>query len=119
MEEGAEIEYFDPRDEIVRLEARIDELAAKIENCRKFILASRVSIAFGGLLLLAGMAGLVRLDPAVMTAAIVAVLGGIVLLGSNRSTAQEAAAELDSVEARRTVLIGQIDLRVVSQSQKS
>ena len=114
MEEGAEIEDIDPRDEIVRLEARIEELAAKIENCRKFILASRASIALGGLLLLAGMAGVVRLDPAVMTAAIVAVLGGIVLLGSNRSTAKEAAAELDSVEARRAVLIGQIDLRVVS-----
>ena len=35
----------DPHDEIVRLEAHIEELAAKIENCRKFILASRIAMA--------------------------------------------------------------------------
>jgi hypothetical protein len=29
--------------EIVRLEALIEELAAKVENCRKFILASRIA----------------------------------------------------------------------------
>jgi hypothetical protein len=31
----------DPHDEVVRLEALIEELTAKIESCRKFILASR------------------------------------------------------------------------------
>ena len=39
----------DPRDEIVRLEAHIEELAAKIESCRKFILASRIVVAGGGI----------------------------------------------------------------------
>jgi hypothetical protein len=34
----------DPRGETVRLQERIEELAAKIENCRKFILASRIAI---------------------------------------------------------------------------
>jgi hypothetical protein len=34
----------DPHDEIVHLEAHIEELAAKIESCRKFILASRIAI---------------------------------------------------------------------------
>ena len=29
----------DPHDEIVRLEAQIDELGDKLESCRKFILA--------------------------------------------------------------------------------
>ena len=43
----------DPRDEIVRLEAHIEELAAKIEICRKFILASRIAIAGGGIALAA------------------------------------------------------------------
>jgi hypothetical protein len=33
----------DPHDEVVRLEALIEELADKVENCRKFILASRIS----------------------------------------------------------------------------
>ena len=115
MGEDTEIEHADPRVEIVRLEARIEELAAKIENCRKFVVASRASVAVGGLLLLAGMVGAITLDPTVLTAAIVAALGGFVVLGSNRSTAKEATAQLVAVEARRAVLIGQIDLRNVSE----
>ena len=47
-------ENGDPHEEIVRLEEHIEELAAKIESCRKFILASRIAVASGGLLL-AGM----------------------------------------------------------------
>jgi hypothetical protein len=116
MEEGTEIEDVDPRDEIERLEARIEELAGVIENCRKFILVSRASVALGSLLLLAGMVGAIRFDPVVLTTAIVAVLGGIVMLGSNRSTSKEATTQLVATEARRAVLIGQIDLRVVPQS---
>jgi hypothetical protein len=118
MEEGNEIELTDPRDEIVRLEAHIEALAAIIENCRKFILASRASVALGGLLLLAGMVGVISLDPALLTAAIVAVIGGIVLLGSNSSTAKEAAAEMVDAEARRAELIGHIDLRVIRDGVK-
>jgi hypothetical protein len=43
------------------------------------------------------------------------VLGGIVLSGSNRSTTQQVEAELAEAEAERAALIGQIDLRVVSE----
>ena len=39
----------DPHEEIVRLEEHIEELAAKLESCRKFILASRVAVAGGAL----------------------------------------------------------------------
>ncbi|MGC2461137.1 MAG: hypothetical protein WA446_09230 [Steroidobacteraceae bacterium] len=39
----------DPRDEIVRLEEHIEELAAKIESCRKFIVASRIAMTGGGI----------------------------------------------------------------------
>ena len=39
----------DPHEEIVRLEENIEELAAKLESCRKFILASRVAVAGGAL----------------------------------------------------------------------
>jgi hypothetical protein len=50
-----------------------------------------------------------------MLGAIAALLGGFVGWGSNRSTAQEAAAELAAAEADRKALIGSIDLHVVSQ----
>ena len=104
----------DPRDEIVRLEAQIDELAARIENCRKFILAGRVAVAGGGVVLIAMLVGAIQFDPALIAVAVTAVLGGIVAAGSNHSTAKEAMHELTAAEAKRTALIGQIELRLVS-----
>ncbi len=107
MDEG------DPREEIERLEARIEQFGAKIESCRKFAVASRVAIGMGGVLLLAGLLGAFRFNAAIMTTAIAAVLGGIVLSGSNRSTANEASDQLAEAEARRAALIGLIELHVV------
>jgi hypothetical protein len=40
-------------------------------------------------------------------------LGGVVTLGSNNSTAKEAAAQLAAAEAERAELIGSIKLSVV------
>jgi len=105
----------DPHHEIERLEAQIDELAARLASCRKFILVSRIAIVAGAALLVALPLGLIRFDPTVMLAAIAAVLGGIVGWGSNRSTAQEAAAELAALEADRRALIGTMDLHVVTE----
>jgi hypothetical protein len=102
-----------PHDEIVRLEAQIEELAAKIESCRKFILASRIAMASGGIVIAAMLLGAIRFDPAAMTAAVAALLGGIVVWGSNGSTAKEAAMELSAAEADRAALIEMIDLRVI------
>ena len=98
----------DLHDEIVRLEEHIEELAAKIENCRKFILASRIAMAGGGIVLAAMLLGAIRFDPAEMAAAVAALLGGIVVWGSNGSTAKEAAKELATAEADRAALIEKI-----------
>lgn len=111
MDQGNE----ESRHEIERLEAQIEGLGARLDSCRKFILVSRIAIIAGAVLLVALLLGLVRFDPTLMLAAIAAVLGGIVGWGSNRSTAQEAAAELAAAEADRKALIGTIDLHVVSE----
>jgi hypothetical protein len=105
----------DPHDEIVRLEAQIEAIAERLESCRKFILAGRVAMACGGLALAALLFGAIRFDPAWLSLAVAALLGGIVVWGSNDSTAKEAAAELSEAEARRAALIGSIDLRVVAE----
>lgn len=105
----------DYHDEIVRLEEQIDELAARIESCRKFILAGRILVIGGGAALVAILIGALQFNPSVMAVAVAAVLGGIVAAGSNHSTAKEAMRELTAAEAKRTVLIGQIDLRLVSE----
>jgi hypothetical protein len=103
----------DLRDEIVQLEAQIDELAARIESCRKFILVGRIAVAGAGVVLIATLVGAIPFGPSVIAATVAAVLGGIVAVGSNRSTATEAMRELTAAEAKRAALIGQIDLRLV------
>jgi hypothetical protein len=103
----------DPREEIARLERRIEALAGRIENCRKIALVSRIAIALGAILLAAMMLGLLRFDAIVMAASLAAAIGGFVLLGSNSSTAKEAAVQIAEAEAARAALIGGIELRVV------
>jgi hypothetical protein len=53
-----------------------------------------------------------QFDPSVMALAVAAAIGGIVAVGSSRNTAKEARHELTAAEAKRTTLIGQIDLRL-------
>jgi hypothetical protein len=101
-------------DEIVRLEEQIDELAVRIDSCRKFILAGRILVIGGGTVLAAILIGALQFNPSIMAVAVAAMLGGIVAAGSSHSTAKEATHELTAAEAKRTALIGQIDLRLVS-----
>lgn len=105
----------DLHDEIERLEAQIDELAARLESCRKFVLVARVAIAAGVILLAAILLGAVTFDPRLLLAAVTALLGGVVVWGSNGSTAKEAAAELAAAEAERARLIGLLNLHVVAE----
>jgi len=104
-----------PHSEIARLEERIEGLALKLEGCRKYAAAALTSMGLGAVLLVAGLTGVMQLDAVTVMAAGAAVLGGIVLSGSNRSTTQQVEAELAEAEAERAALIGQIDLRVVRE----
>lgn len=106
---------IDLHDEIERLEAQIDELAARIENCRKFILGARIAIVCGGALAIALLLGVVGFDARLVLAAIAAVLGGIVAWGSNDSTAKESAKDLKTAEADRAALIEELQLQTVAE----
>jgi hypothetical protein len=103
----------DPHAEIAHLEELIEQLEARLESCRKFAAASRFAMTLGGVLLLGLVFGVIPFDPLALIAAITAGLGGVVTLGSNNSTAKEAAAQLAAAEAARAGLIGSIALRVV------
>jgi hypothetical protein len=107
----------DLRDQILRLEAQIDELAGVVESCRKVILVSKVAIAAGGIWLLAFMFGAIRFDSMAMIGAIAAAIGGTVVFGSNTSTSKQAAAAIKAAEALRAELIGKINLLLVGEAE--
>jgi len=96
----------DPREEIARLEAHLDELAEARERCRKFILVARIAIAGGALWMAAATLGAIGFDPVAMVAAIAAVIGGIVVFGSKTTTSKRISAARKDPEALRGELIG-------------
>jgi hypothetical protein len=107
----------DRREQIARLEVEIDELVETIERCRKIRLVGRAAVGLGAMLFLAVIFTAIRFGAAALMAAIALVLGGIVVLGSNRSTSQQAAIALKTAEANRAELIGQLDLTLAGDNR--
>jgi hypothetical protein len=96
----------DPRDQIARLEAQLDELADAMARCRKIRLASQIAIAAGGAWLLATTVGAIGLNPVGLMAAISGMIGGTVMYGSNTTTSREVGDAIKNAEAMRAALIG-------------
>ncbi len=106
-----------PADEISEIEARIEDLAEIAERCRKFILASKLAIASGLVLLLITLLGLIGSGQVIAgLGSIALVLAGIVSLGSNVSTLRQTDAAISAAEAHRSDLISRINLRVVGDA---
>ena len=89
-----------PRKQISELEVQIEELAGALERCRKTALASKAAIALGGILLAATILGVVTLDPMAMVAGLAALLGGVVIFGSNTSTANQLSESIETPRLR-------------------
>ena len=106
----------DPHQQIADLEADIERLSEAAERCRKIIVSSKAAVASGGLLLLALITGLFRFDPTAFLVGIPAVLAGIALTGTNRSTLDEITAAIREREAQRRAAINGLELRVVEAS---
>jgi hypothetical protein len=98
----------------MRIEERIEELTDVIESCRKIMLASKLAIAAGATWLVAFTLGATGFHPMAMIAAIAAVIGGIVVFGSNMGTSKQAAAAVKEAQALRTELIDKINPRLVN-----
>jgi hypothetical protein len=106
----------DLRDQIFDLEARLEELAEVGERCRKVAVISKLTIAAGGIWLLACTLGAIGFDPVAMIGAIAAVIGGAVVFGSNSTTSKQIAGDIKAAETLRAELIDKIDLRVVGEA---
>jgi type III secretory pathway component EscV len=101
------------RDAIERLEEEIERLTLKRERCRKLSLAAKRAIAAGALWLVLTLLGLAPFLPSLFFAALAALIGGIVLLGSNATTWDQTDAAIEKADAARARLIEGIALRVV------
>jgi hypothetical protein len=100
----------DADEDIAELEARIEALAGRLENCRKIALAAQIAFGAGIVVLIAVLIGIMRADALPTIGALVAILGSVVLYGSNRSTAAELAAEIGAAEQARGRLIASLTL---------
>ena len=103
------------RDDIARIETRIEELAEAIDRCRKFSLAAKLIISAGAIWIALSMLTLVSYTAETTIAALAAMIIGVVLLGSNATTWTQTETAMRASEAMRAELIGQLELRMVAE----
>ena len=107
------------RDDIARLEDRIETLRSELVRCRKISFAAKLLIAGGAAWIGLVLVLLISFEPGTFFAAMAALLGGVVLLGSNATTWTQTQAALDAAETMRRELIGRMDLRLVGEEYRT
>ena len=104
-------------DDIARIEERIEELRDAIARCRKLSVAAKLMIGAGAGWIALTLILLIPYLPGMVFGALAAVIGGIVLLGSNSTTWSETEAALAASEAMRAEWIGRRDMRLVGDTK--
>jgi hypothetical protein len=108
----------DLRDEILRLEDRIDDLAEAMARSRRISQISKIAVGGGLIWILATILGVITFVPAAVITAMAAMIGGVVLFGSTTTTSRETSAAMRATEAQRAELIGRMQLRVVGEDRE-
>jgi hypothetical protein len=104
-------------EEISQLEARIETLSDSVERCRKIALASKLVVAAGTIWILLMFLGVLAFAPINIVGSIAALLGGIVVFGSNASTRKQNEAAIEQAQMLRRQLIEQIEMRLVGEQR--
>jgi predicted phage tail protein len=101
----------DPQSRVLAIEREIEELNEYAEQCRKGMQISRGAIVAGALLFIGSATGLVGGHSAVaVIGGFAAVIGGIVWLGANKSSGEEAKAGLRRAHAELARAIDELGL---------
>jgi hypothetical protein len=108
----------DLRDQISRVETDIEEYAITLEGCRKAMLLSKVAIAAGIISLAAYLLGAIWLNSVAVIGAMAAVIGGVVVFGSNLTTSRQATSAMAALERHRAELIDTINLRTIGEGDQ-
>jgi hypothetical protein len=97
-------------DEIERLEIRIEELRERIARSRRLRLVGLASAVTGPALIVAFILSLVDSNPARVLVAFALAIGGMVLMGSSRSSTEELERDLKQAEGERMAAIDALQL---------
>jgi hypothetical protein len=108
----------DPHEQIARLETDIEALSESAARCAKVALGAQIAVGAGCVLFVVMLIGLLPVDGLRLLIAAIFAMGGIVLYGSNRTTAQQIAARIANAERLRAELIGGIELTLVREPSR-
>lgn len=108
----------DFRDQIARLEEDIERLGETAERCRKIALGARIAVGAGCALLVAFLLGFTGGDALYLMLSAILGIGGVVLAGSNDTTARETAERIAKAEQMRAEFISQMDLTLVPETSR-
>ena len=97
-------------DEIERLEIRIEEFREAIARSRRLRLVGLASAVIGPALIVGFVLGLVDYSPTRVIVAFALAIGGMVLMGSSRSSTEELERALKQAEAERVAAIDALEL---------
>ncbi len=101
---------MNPMEQIEQLELRIEALREAIQRSRRLMLAGRTCACGGPALLLCLLLGLIGFTPFRMVIGLAMGIGGVVLMGSSKSSTEELERSLKRAEDERRAAIDALNL---------
>jgi hypothetical protein len=105
-------------EQVERLESKIEELTESSARCHKIAVAARIAIGAGAVLFAAILLRLIYAEALPLIIAAIFAIGGIVLYGSNQTTANQIAARIAEAERLRAELISEMELTLVLEPSR-
>ncbi|MBV8848345.1 MAG: hypothetical protein JOZ16_02035 [Methylobacteriaceae bacterium] len=105
----------DPGAELADIEERIEHLRDTIESCRKAMLLSRGAIIAGSVLFVANLIGVIAPSLLLGLLSFTAIVAGIVWLGANKSSREEALAALKLAQSHWRTATDQIEMSTIGE----
>jgi hypothetical protein len=102
--------------QLVEIEQRIEHLRDVIESCRKGMLASRAAIIAGGVVFVMNFVGV--FGPASVVLALLAfsaIIGGIVWLGANKTSREQALSSLRAAQSEWQAATDAIEMATIGE----
>jgi hypothetical protein len=108
--------YDEIQAQLVEIEERIEHLRDVIESCRKGMQASRAAVVAGGVLLPANLFGLFgSVSLLLALSSFTAIIGGIVWLGANKTSREQALASLRAAQSEWQAATDAIEMSTIPE----